>query len=67
MFNTKNRVVAIVLVLIIAVLLPGITGCSKEGRAQRSLKKGEAYLAENKIREAIIEYRNAPGRGRGQV
>ena len=35
-----------------------IAGCSKEAKMERHWKKGEQYFQENKMREAVLEYRN---------
>ncbi|MCK7506644.1 MAG: tetratricopeptide repeat protein [Desulfobacterales bacterium] len=35
-----------------------ISGCSKESKIERHWKKGETYFSENKLKEAVIEYKN---------
>ena len=44
-------------VLFLAVSLV-LTGCTKEQKMERHWKKGEQYFTENKLKEAILEYRN---------
>ena len=58
MNGSKNRLVTVVCLLLSVFLLSGLIGCSKEARIERSWKKAESYFTENKVREAIIEYRN---------
>ena len=55
---SKNRNFPVVCLVLIAFMLLGLIGCSKEARIERSWNKAESYFAENKIREAIIEYKS---------
>src|SRR5712692_8945138 len=50
-----------VAVLLAVVTLLGSTACSQdpEMRKQRALERGEKYLKDHKVNEAIIELRNA--------
>src|SRR5512145_1675849 len=54
----KNRVYLFVCIVLVAGLLLGVAGCSKEAKLERHWKKGETYFTENKFKEAIIEYKN---------
>ena len=49
--------VAICILSVIAFLIL-ISGCSKESKIERHWKKGETYFSENKLKEAVIEYKN---------
>ena len=57
--------------LLCVFLLAGLAGCSKESKKENHFKKGEAYLAENKFREAVIEFKNvlqiAPNDAKAQL
>ena len=57
MLNRNRWGRALVAVLCI-LLVAGFAGCSKESKKEGHFKKGEAYLAESKFREAIIEFKN---------
>ena len=35
-----------------------LSGCSPEAKRERHWKKGEQYFSENKMQEAILEYKN---------
>src|SRR5512139_62445 len=54
--NRKSCVVLLILFFIIPLLL--LPGCSKEAKKERHWSKGEKYFEENKLREALIEYKN---------
>ena len=48
------------LVLVFIVLLPLLMGCSSpEAKKAKHIKSGEEYLEKGKLREAIIEFKNA--------
>jgi tetratricopeptide (TPR) repeat protein len=44
--------------LFISFLLFGLAGCNKEAKKERHWGRAEKYFAENKFKEAIIEYKN---------
>jgi tetratricopeptide (TPR) repeat protein len=46
------------LLFLVALAIVAIPGCSSEEKKARHLRKGEAYLAESRTSEAIIEFRN---------
>ena len=54
----KNKAYLFLCIALIAVLLLGLAGCSKEAKTERHWKKGESYFTENRLKEAIIEYKN---------
>ena len=43
---------------ILLALCLAFAGCTKEQKMERHWKKGEKYFTENKLKEAILEYRN---------
>ena len=47
--------------LALVVLLTGLVACSTDPKvkAEKFLARGDAYVAQHKYRDAIIEYRNA--------
>ncbi len=53
----RKRFLIVLFVILCFVTLIAV-GCSKEAKKERHWKKGEKYFAENKLREAIIEYKN---------
>ena len=48
----------LIILIVVAFLMAGFVGCSREAKLARHWKKAEKYLTENKINEAIIEYKN---------
>ena len=40
------------------LILANLCSCSQEAKKDRHWKRGEKYFAENKFREAVIEYKN---------
>src|SRR5512137_1522664 len=55
MLRLMRKVVVCFLAALVVSCMPG---CSAEQKKAKYLKKGEAYLAESKTSEAIIEFRN---------
>ena len=53
-----KKEVGIILLIFFVFGFWGGWGCSKEAKKERHLKRGEKYFSENKLREAIIEYKN---------
>ncbi len=54
----KRRMYVAICTLSVIAFLILFSGCSKESRIERHWKKGETYFSENKLKEAIIEYKN---------
>ena len=48
----------IIYAILFLFIFAGLTGCSKEAKKEKHWKRGEKYFAENKFKEAIIEYKN---------
>jgi hypothetical protein len=48
----------IIYAILFLFIFAGLTGCSKEAKKEKHWKRGEKYFAENKSKEAIIEYKN---------
>ena len=48
----------LVLVLFICGGVLILAGCTQEAKKERHWGRGEKYFAENKFKEAVIEYRN---------
>lgn len=44
--------------LLVCILVLSLPGCSKEAKTEGHMKKGEQYFSENKIQEAILEFKN---------
>jgi len=47
-----------VFLIILCLIFSGLAGCSTEAKKERHWGRGEKYFAENKFKEAIIEYKN---------
>jgi Tfp pilus assembly protein PilF len=56
-FAKKGQLGVVYSIIILAIFLV-VSGCSKEAKLERHWKKAEQYLAENKAKEAALEYRN---------
>jgi len=54
----KRRMYFLICILSIIVFFVLISGCSKESKIERHWKKAETYFSENKLKEAVIEYKN---------
>jgi len=54
----KGRVCAFIRFMIFFAFLVALSGCSKEAKMERHWEKGEIYFSENKLKEAILEYKN---------
>ena len=54
----KRRGCAFICCVIFLALFVALSGCSKEAKMERHWKKGENYFSENKLNEAILEYKN---------
>jgi len=54
----SRRVPILITLIVVAFLTAGFLGCSQEAKLARHWKKAEKYISENKINEAIIEYKN---------
>ena len=54
----SNMVRRVSLCFAVAAVVSCFPGCSPEQKKAKHLKQGEAFLAESKTREAIIEFRN---------
>ena len=54
----RNRFRVFSFLLLFCVLLFMLSGCSPEAKKEKHMKKGDQYLSENKIQEAILEYKN---------
>ncbi len=65
----SGKFLQVVLALIICGGILLLAGCTQEAKKERHWGRGEKYFAENKFKEAIIEYRNflklAPGDAKG--
>ena len=48
----------IIILMLFCFILSGLLGCSKEAKMEKHWKRGEKYFAENKFKEAVIEYKN---------
>ena len=54
----KRRIYFTICILSVIAFLILISGCSKEEKIEQHWKKGETYFSENKLKEAVIEYKN---------
>ena len=54
----RNRWTLALAAILCVVFFAGLAACSKESKKESHFKKGETYLAENKFREAVIEFKN---------
>jgi tetratricopeptide (TPR) repeat protein len=48
----------VVFLVLLCFIFAALIGCSKEAKKERHWGRGEKYFAENKFKEAIIEYKN---------
>ena len=58
MNQTKKRLSLLLYLLFVCTLFLSLSGCSTEAKKERHWKKGEQYSSENKLQEAILEYKN---------
>ena len=54
----KRRMYLAICILSVITFLILLSGCSKESKIERHWKKGETYFSENKLKDAVIEYKN---------
>ena len=58
MNHTRKRLSLLLYLLFVCTLFLSLSGCSTEAKKERHWKKGEQYSSENKLPEAILEYKN---------
>ena len=58
MNKTRKRLSLLLYLLFVCTLFLSLSGCSTEAKKERHWKKGEQYSSENKLQEAILEYKN---------